>query len=229
MAVAYDAYSDTGATYIANVSSFTWTHTPTGTPAGILLFCIAGSSGDMFTSATYGGVSMSAVSGGTAVDAAAETAYTETYFLGSGIPSGAQDVVVQRENSSMGCHACAISVTAGGNTAVYTPGIVVLQGDGTLAEQNVDDGSPGTNSLRFAGGMSGRNTASTPGASSTSIIGRVFSARSHAIARETAAGQGSRAVGFADSNTDDRAFVHLAVYEIASAASSYLSLRPGIW
>lgn len=214
MAVAYDAGSRPASTS-ASVSSFSWTHTPVGTPRGVLVFVynMDNASGDV-TSVTYGGVTVPAVSGGVASDSAGEPGRTSAFFLSSGIPTGAQTVVVNRNNNANVMDAVAITVTAGGNTAVHEAGIVLIQGDGTVAQQSVTDGSPGTNSVRFAGGFFGHQNPPTAGADSTEVFTRDIGAQANVTVRETTAGQGARNVGMSSGTSDDQAIVHLAVKEI---------------
>lgn len=222
MAVAWDALSESSAGTTGNTSSssFSWTHTPAGTPKAIIVFTFVNANADDATAVTYGGVSMTAVSGGRAVDTAGEAGDCKAWFLGSSIPTGAQTIVVTRNNNANAMYGACHSATASGDTEVYLPGIVLLQGDGTFAEQNVDDGSPGTNSLRFAGTQSGNSSQFIPGANSTWDTGATidYGVRVCVTVRETTAGQGSRPVGFSYGTSDDRAAVHLAVREIPSSS-----------
>ena len=222
MAVAWDSQSEshTGTTGSVSEGSFSWTHTPSGTPAGILVFTFTNFSIDIISGVTYGGVAMTAVSGGYAVDTATEPGDCKAWYLGSSIPTGAQTVTVTRTNNTTVAYAACHAVTASTNTEVYTPGIVLLQNNGTFAEQNVDDGSPGTNRLRFAGTQSGNSSQFIPGANSTWDTGATidYGVRVCVTVRETTAGQGSRPVGFSYGTSDDRAAVHLAVREIPSSS-----------
>ena len=221
MAVAHDASSESHTSgSSASEASFTWTHTPAGTPRGVLVFTYAKASGppDDALSVTYGGVSLTAVSGGRAADTAGEPADCKAWFLGSGIPTGAQSVVVNRTNSTTAMLAHCVTVTAATDTGTGTP--VLVQEDGTVAQQSVDDGSPGTNSLRYAGLYWGTTTALAAGANSTALQASPFTGSGANLARETTAGQGARSVGFSEATTDDRAGVHLAVKEVV--AESYL-------
>jgi hypothetical protein len=213
LAVAHDATSEshTGTTPSLSEASFNWTHTPSGTPTGLLIFTFD------FTSNThapqsidYGGTNVPAVSGGVATDSAAEPASVKAWFL-TAPPSGSQTVTVTRTNNANGCYAVAITVT-GTTPEVYEPGIVLLNDDGALAEQNVDDNSPGTNSVRYAGCYSGDLNVPTTGANSTLLHDIDLGPRGGKVVRETTAGQGSRPVG-CTSPSDDRAAVHLAVRE----------------
>lgn len=96
MAVVFDAKapSHTEATAgWATASAATWTHTPVGTPRGVLLAIVqGGGTGDQVSTVTYGGVAMTRVRSD--INATAELGRTYLYFLGSGIPTGAQTVSV---------------------------------------------------------------------------------------------------------------------------------------
>lgn len=217
MAVAYDAESEShaGTTGSLSEASFSWTHSPSGTARGVVVFVFStGNTTNQATGVDYGGVSLTEVSGGTAVDSAGETGVCTAYFLGASLPSGNQTITVARNNNSTGMYAVAFTVTAANDTEVYEAGIALLQGDGTLAEQSVDDGTPGTNSLRFAGLNSGLPDVPSAGANSTSGPSIDVGARVIASVYETTAGQGSRNVGFSSGTSDDRAAVHLAVREL---------------
>src|SRR3989344_1361307 len=217
-AIAFAAASESNTSTTACVSAATcsWTHSPVSTPRGILVFVYTlNSSTAKDTSVTYGGTSMSSISGGTATDTTGEPAVVHTYFLGSAVPTGNQTVVVNRTNDAVEVYAVAFSVTSNNlNTEVYASGIVLIQNDGSYAEQNVDDGSPGSNSVRFAGGFWGGNGVMSAGANSTDGPNIDPGSYTASSAYETTAGQGSRAVGFAQAGNDDRAGVHLAVREI---------------
>ncbi len=216
MAVAYDASSEshTGTTGSSSEASFTWTHTPVGTPKGVLVFVMQdNASTDKVTSVTYGGTTVPAVSGGFAADTAGEIRACKTFFLGSGIGTGAKSVVVNRTNDATVLYAVAYTVTASANTQVYTPGIVLQQADTALSEQSVDDGSPGSNSLRFAGGSFALNGPPNAGASSGNGVSIDFGSTVAKAVAESTAGQGSRPVGFSNATVDDVAAVYLAIRE----------------
>jgi hypothetical protein len=198
-----------------DVSTQTITFTQSGTPQGILVFAInLRDNEDKFTSITYGSVQLTPVAGGLALDGSGELLATQIYFAGSGLPSGTQTITATRTNDGDDTGIVAISVIADRDTE--PTGIVLLQGDGTLAQQNVDDGSPGTNSLRFAGGGSGLASAPAVGGDSTNIIAysEGGTGRSVRVVRETTAGQGSRPVGAVSGSSDDRAFVYVAIREV---------------
>lgn len=235
MAVAFDASSESHATgnVSTSQSSFSWTHTPIGTPKGILVFTFSNTTNDNATSVTYGGTSMTAVSGGRAVFSGTYGGETKSWFLGSSISTGAQTVVVNRTNNADQMWAVAFSVTAAADTSVHTAGIVLLQSSAGAAEQSVTDGqSSGTNnSLRFAatntnafGIQSFYSTivadgTVSPGPSSTWSKYNDLTNQVYATVYETTAGIGARNVGFyynltiLKGVTNHTAAVHLAVKE----------------
>jgi hypothetical protein len=171
------------------------------------------STADLISSVTYGGVALTRLSGGLAIDTATEPGRLDTFFLGSGLGTGNQTITVNRTNNATVMYAAAATVTAAANTSVPTQTIVLLQDDGTLTVQSVDDTSPGVNSLRYAGAYSGLNTPPTAGTGSTLLNSIDIGNYGSALAVETTAGQGARNVGFTGA-TDDRAAVHLAIREL---------------
>ena len=92
MTIAYDTTSNVA----VSTSDLSWTHTPVGTPRGVIVLISQNvSSDDQVTSVSYGGVAMTEVAG----SPLAKTLGTEDgalygYFLGTGIPTGAQTVFV---------------------------------------------------------------------------------------------------------------------------------------
>ena len=223
MAVAFDAASEshTGTTGSAGEASFTWNHG--GASSGVkgvvvFVFNLSGAT-DIVTGVTYGGVAMSAVTGGLAADTVTEPGNCKAYFLGASIPQGTQAIVVSRVNNAALLYAAAGTVTASADTD-YT-GVLIEEENQALAEENIDDGSPGTNSVRFAGTYSGAaniTSALVPGANST-LLGGFDPAGNCAMAVvETTPGQGARPVGFVAA-TDDVAAVYLAVKETSSGTN----------
>jgi len=199
----------------ANEASFTWSHAGAASGVrGVLVFVMnLSANADIVTSVTYGGVTVPIVSGGGAVDTATELIRCQAYFLGSSVPQGTQSVVVNRTNNANNLYAVSVTVTAGDNTAVT--GIVLAQENQAITQKNVDDGSPGTNSVRYAGLASGLNSVPPIGAQSTLLFDVDIGNQTASAVRETTAGQGSRPVGFNSGTSDDTAAVHLAVKETA--------------
>jgi hypothetical protein len=222
VAVAFDAGSEshTGTTGSVSEASFTWSHDPVGVPRGVLVFVqqnFFGDATDIITSVTYAGVNVPAVAGGAAADTATETMLVKTFFLGTSVPTNdPATVVVNRVNNTTVLYAVCITVTALNDTGLSPT--VLLQENAAVSEQNVDDGSPGTNSLRFAAVGTGLAAPPAAGANSTAVHSIDYGANGVAVVRETTAGQGSRPVGCSSGTSDDLAAVHLAVKEVVTAA-----------
>jgi hypothetical protein len=217
VAVAHDASveSHTGTTGSTSAASYNWTHTVVGVPRGILIFAYTNANADNNLSVDYGGVDIPKVPGGEAIDTTTEQGRCTAFFRGTDIPTGNQTVTVTRANNANTCYAVSISVTAGTDTVVPPGSIILLQNNQTLAEQSVNDGSPGANSLRYAGIWSGLAAGAPTGANSTGLQSIIIgTAAGMQTVRETNAGQGARSVGFTSGTSDDVAAVHLAVSEI---------------
>jgi len=228
-AVANDVASEshTGTTGNTSSASFTWTHTPTGTPRGVLVFVYTISATKKVVNVTYGGVAMTEILGGAAADTATEPGRIDTFFLGTGIPAGTQSIIVNRINDATIMYASAATQTAGADTEIYIPGIVLLQENGVFAEQLVDDGLSGTNSQRYAAAYSGGANVLSAGVASTVLNNIDFGVYTVTTAKETIAGPGARNVGFTDATADDRAAVHLAVREIPPPTTLAISQTAG--
>lgn len=221
MAVAHSSASEshTG-TAGSTAASFSWTHTQTGTPKGVVVFVTTfGSSTDLLTSVIYGSSTLTRLSGGAAFDTTGESGRTDVFFLGEGLPSGNQTITVNRTVTGVEGYASAATVTA--SFATEAVGLVLLSEDGTLAEQNVNDGRPsGAGGLRYASAFSGLAAPPAAGANSTLLTSIDIGQSGAAMVRETTAGPGSRPVGFSSGTSDDRAVVHLAIREKGLAGGS---------
>jgi hypothetical protein len=220
MAVAHDAASESAVS--ASTATFSWTHTPNGTPRGAIVFVLSLNGTALDTGVTYGGAAMTLIGSGSDVDT--EPATVRCYYLDN-VASGAQTVEVTRTNNATSMMGMAATVTAGSATEAYTAGMVTVGGNSTatgsnssstsiaaIAEVSVGDGSPGADSLRYAACYTGGATPPTVGANSTLLHDHDFTSNGWTMVRETTAGQGSRSVGMTAAS-DDRAGVYVAVRE----------------
>jgi hypothetical protein len=233
MAVAFDASSKSSAINTASQSeaSFSWLHTPVGIPSGVLIFVLANhQTNGSISGVTYGGIALTAVPSGLASDTLGEPGRVQTWFLGSNIPTGAQTVQVTRGNDITSVWAVCITVTTATGESAVT-GVQTVSENAILIEASIDDSSPGTNSMRFAGAHSGQAVMDV-GANST-LLQQLSSAGGGSvtwtIVRETISGQGSRPVGF-NGVSDDAAAVYLAVIEsgvVVGDGAKLLSGAPG--
>lgn len=212
--------SHTGATGSSGETSFTWNAAATpATPQGVLIFVWADSDTNPVTSVTYAGKDVpAAASGEVNSGGTAEPGNVKVFFLGGNVPAGAsQPIVVNRTNNGTEMWACCITLSAIGDTAIHTAGIVTLTGLGTYAVQSVTDGTPTENSLRFAGGHSGGANLLSPGVGSSAVLDFDTGNFTMTVVRETTAGTGARNVGFTFGTSDDRAGIHFAVKDLATA------------
>lgn len=221
MSVAHDASSKT-ATISQSEAAFSFTHTPVGVPRSALVVVFEYQTNvDDVLGVTYGGVALGAVAGGRALDTLTELGTCKAYHLGAGIPTAAQLVEVARNNNATTMGAMCATATADGDTEVT--GVVLLQENQILAEQNVDDGRAAGASLRYAGLYTGFSlTGSTsPGVNTTALeaLGLIGSAFAK-LGVETVPGFGSRPVGFTSATADDVAEVLLAIREAAVVAAA---------
>lgn len=120
MTIAYDAVSDG---YTSPIIPYTagnqsWTHTPVGTPRGILVFIAQGfeAATDVITGVTYGGVAMTRVA--VTTTAPTDPVRSYAYFLGSSIPTGAQTVAVTASSGTYKWSGHCVSMTAAADTEV---------------------------------------------------------------------------------------------------------------
>ncbi len=214
-AIGYGASSESHTGTAGATATYSWAHAGGASPRGVVVFVFNNANAYPYGNVTYGGVVMTAVSGGSAADTAGEPGTVRAYFLGSGIPTGDQTVQVVESGSMTASYAVAYTVT--GLTDTEVNGVSIEQENQTLAEVNTDDGSPGTNSLRFAGVIWGASTVPTVGSNSTggTAVSIDFGVRTDSTVRETTAGQGNRPVGWNTGTTsDDVAAVYLAIREI---------------
>ena len=220
MATSYNATSSSG--LIATTTGLSFSHQGGATIKGILVFTtVVNLTTNLIKSVEYGGITMERINSAVAVDTSGELAIVQLFFLGENIPSGEQTITVTKTGDTYleMCATC-ISVNADGNTSLSSP--VLLQESGTYTEQNVDDGSTGINSMRFAYGYYGGSDTLPVGSNSTHLYGLSLSgySRSVTLCRETTAGQGSRPVGFSQATSDDRAAIHIAVIDSGGAVAN---------
>jgi hypothetical protein len=143
MAVAFDATSNSGTASPGQTGNISFTHTPVGTPKGVIVFINqsigtgAGGSEDEVTAVTYGGQAMTRLA--IAQDAVGEPGASYAYFLGSSVPTGAQTVAVTVGGDAGHVRrACCITVTASGDTEALSGTSVVNQANPNVTVSALD-------------------------------------------------------------------------------------------
>lgn len=224
MAVAFDAVSN--ATRTTTADPFTFTHTPSGTPRGIMLagsFGNATSPANYWGTVTYGGVAMTRVS---AADAEAdklsvgERGGCAVWYLGTGIPTGAQTVSIDYLSA------------IGANDAIFGCVSVTAANDTELIDSDFFDTTVGTNpqrTLNYAGRTSlalaaiwcGFNgvVSFTGSLAGNTTVGSPFDFGSCCLAltRQTSAGSSDHTIGMSTSASDSMAMSALAISEVVTA------------
>ena len=223
MAVSFDVatQSSTSTNPGQSVASFNWSHTGSASAKFAVVHVLGDSATDHISNVTYGGVSMTPVPSGLALDAAGEPGFAKSYYLF--IPpttkTGTQTVVVSCTNNANDKWAVC-QTFLGSATKVLAPGTTILvQGDAAYAEKTPTDGSPGSNSIRVACGYYGGNTPAPAGTNSTGDFTLDSGFYGYSVCHETVAGQGARSVGFTNATSDDQASVHFAVAELYTYTS----------
>src|SRR3990167_3486070 len=103
-----------------------WTHTPVGTPRGVVVLINQRASiADTVVGVTYGGVAMTRVQ--FAAGSGPEAVSNFCYFLGASIPTGAQTVSVDLTGTTTDYHSESITVTADGDTEVVDSGKIEIE------------------------------------------------------------------------------------------------------
>jgi hypothetical protein len=217
MAVGHVASATSGSQ--ASVATFNIGTLGTGARAGIVFVATHGT-GDLITGVTWNSVAMTRLY--RAADTDTEPGSVVAYFLDN-VTNGT--ITVSRTNNAVVTVGYAASVSALGacgatqtitrvSSTQNTNADTSTTGTGASGEVAVDDGSRGTNSLRYAAAYTGAATPVGQGTNSTTLQSLDSTALGSSFVRETNAGQGSRNVGFATGTTDDWALVAVAISEI---------------
>jgi len=155
MAIAFDA-ADFSATTSSN-TSITWTHTPVGTPRGIIVFIGQNTNDgtDRVTSVTYGSETMTEMSGSPLLHTTSQPGAVYGYFLGTNIPTGAQTVTVNLTGSgSIIKSGGSVSLTANEDTS--TVDIDATMNSDSQADPSVTLQLGGVTCFAMIGALSGR-------------------------------------------------------------------------
>lgn len=192
-------------------SPHTWTHTPVGSPRGILVAVIHGTTvTDHVTAITYGGTPMARMV--RATDTATEPGAAEWWFLGTP-PTGPQTVSATCGSTTDDIQFVSLSFTGPGNTEVL---------DTDSLEQNVADPQRtlqvgGREAIAVCAIYSGRpnTTDLTPLAGMTSVLAVDAGAFVFRVDRQTASSTSDPTIGYT-AGSDDTAFVAISIASLVS-------------
>lgn len=216
MAVAFDAQSSKNKLAADTADPQDFTHTPVGTPRGILTLAAHGSNNtDSIDGVTYGGVACTRVR--TDNDAAGEAGRTYAYWLGSSIPTGAQTVSwnLNANTGTRWLFVC-VSVTASDDTEVIDHDGI----SGDAANPSVTLQYSSRTSLAVAILYSGAADATTftENANCTSILEVDAGNFGFVGLRQTTAGSSDFAIG-GTLASDDVAYSAFALTEVVAAVT----------
>jgi hypothetical protein len=220
MAVAFDAATEN----VAAADPQNFTHTPSGTPRGALVYIAHNTVGsDIVNGVTYGGVAMAEA--GFADDLTGELGACQVWFLGSSIPTGAQTVSIDRTQNTTSVWAVAITVTAAADTEIIDTD-TTQQGDANIANPAVTMNHGARSALAFFGGMDGVNAPGsiTDAAGQTRIHDHDFGSTSAVVSRKDSAGTGDTTMGFTIASNS----LAMIGVSIAEVAGSGVTVEPGV-
>lgn len=236
MTVSYDAVASLSTEERCGDESLSWTHTPSGTPKAIVVIVTTGAttlvSGDNAVSGvTYGGVSMTKVQ--EVHKGTGESMNCWYYELLSGIPTGAQTVVVTTDACPPAVNtgnypwfmAHSVSLASGGGT-ISRAATSTLTSDSTASPTITLDAGSNTGLAVIGGGSGiGTHTNVTAATGCTKATGYSYSGggSSSVVAYQTTPATGSFAVGFAQS-ADDAGMAAASYYEVAATMSDPLGM-----
>jgi hypothetical protein len=199
-----------------------WTHTPAGTPRGIVvLLAHTTSSSDIVLAVTYGGVAMTRVR--TDADVVGEVGRTYIYFLGSALPVGVQTISVDRTEATSPMWGAGATLTASAD-------LEVIDHDGLAADQadpQVTLQFGGRGAISFSVVCSGHNAPSalTDLASHSRIHDIDFGTLAGVASRLTTAQTTDDTIGYT-ATSEDVALSAVAIAEIVGAGATAKRRRP---
>lgn len=191
--VGHDAISNSAE--FSKAEAFTWTHTPVATnPRGILVFVVqdseSGVASDQVTTVTYGGVAMAEVTSSPYLKTlGANDASLHAFFLGTGIPTGAQTVSVTSTGTQK---KRAVAISLQGNKDLRVEAVKTLEEEVTTLAPAALTGT-GQESVVYGFAQAGATAVGeiAPTAGSTELFeSAIATTRAMSVLRKTANGSG---------------------------------------
>jgi hypothetical protein len=213
VSVAFDAATEN----IQAADPQNFTHTPSGTPRGVLvLIAHAATASDIVSGVTYGGVTMSRVA--FADDTTGEAGAAYLYFLGASIPTGAQTVSIDRTQNTTSVWAVAITATAAADTEVVDFDNS-QQGDANITNPAVTLQHSGRDCLDFFGGYNGVNAPGsiTDASGQTRIHDHDFGSQAAVVSRKDASSTSDTSLSYTIA-ANSLAMIGVAIAEVAGLA-----------
>lgn len=215
MTVAYDAYS------FDTTTPYSFTHTPVGVPRAVIVFIIQfGHESNQVSAVTYGGESLSRTAWHG--KATGEKSSVNAWFLGSGIPVGAQTVVVTETGGSPKMVGC-VTLTALTDTIVQDFDITISADSVTNPTAILARGAVVCYSVEgFMSGTSGVGGC-TPYAGWSQLQEHDFGTQVGAIYHHNTPDTGNLTMGWTQTN-EDAVAIGVAVTEIEEIFAPHLQV-----
>jgi len=218
MAIAFDAVGTSG--IVSSTDPIEHTHTPVGTPRGVLIFVSVNNvDSDVVGTVTYGGVTCTEVSESPAIQGTGEKGLVAGFFLGSGIPTGPQTVSIGNTGASARV-AYSYTLTADADLEV-----VDSQGD-----SNANSNAPsvaltlgGRTCFLAAGLFTGVGVVTAINVLSADWSNDIeddFGVQCAAVGRRTSTSAVDQNAGFTLTGPDEWAVLGVAIAEVAAAAGN---------
>jgi hypothetical protein len=222
VAIAFDAFTASGSALGASLS---FTHTPVGTPRGVLILHAQqpGTTTEV-TAVTYGGATVSPVAlSPQQVLAGNEDGVVYGFFLGSSIPTGAQTVAVTTNGTGSPNRCGVITVTAAADTTVEDTSVL----DQVVANPSVTlDTAGGLECFVAALLFSGQNTTVAVGGDYTSLALHDFTSQVASWMRRTNNSTGGSVTVNWTASSEDAGIMAVAIKEVGAAGSVVPVLMP---
>lgn len=159
MTVAFDA---TSASAAVTTDPFSWTHTPVGTPRGVIVWVVGVAATDQITSVDYGGLTLTQLTGSPVIVGAGESLNAHGFYALASIPTGAVTVTVDKSTGTNPYVGLCLTVTAGNDTQIDDFDLTISSA--AIADPSVTLSTGGATGLAAIGFASGQNdpTGITP-------------------------------------------------------------------
>ena len=212
--LAHDAH--TASATFTTTDPFTFSHTPSGTPGGVVVFVFDSDGSNIagaITEVTYGGVRMFPGGGG-----GGGTISATWYTLYAGVPSGTQTVSIDHDGSANVKQAVCVTFVTGRNVQNALKELaaqVVVRTGG--ANDPVGNLYSSRGALRYCAIMSDEDdtSAHTPLSDQTEVVSADFGTEVFRVYRRTSVETGTHPVGFEYTGSSGNAvFIAFAIEEI---------------
>lgn len=209
--ISFDAFSNP----TPGTGDLSWTHTPNGSnvPKGVLVFIIQNAgTPDEIVGVNYGSAAMIEISGSPLINLGSEVGLVYCFFLGSGIPTGAQTVTVDVNAGATKAAGC-ITITAASDTELQD--VDISMNSESILVPSVTLGLGGKNCFCAIGFFSGRNDVGdvTPFENWTSRYEADFVSQLAGIYTYNIIGTSDVAAGWTQNLEDDAAMIAIAIKE----------------